>query len=230
MDGRRGMLLIMLGLLAVSPGMAGCSPVEKTLNVLLGGESKEQSTTENKPGVVTIQPVERPGTSPQSQEGKPATGEQVPQGDSLALPTETIRILLYYTSKDGASLVQESREVVKVPGMARKAMEELLKGPVPASGLSNPIPAGTRLLDINLKPDGLAIVDFSSELKAGHPGGSASEALTVYSIIDTLAQFPTVQRVQILLEGQSVETLAGHLDLSKPLEPDYTMAKQNLPN
>jgi hypothetical protein len=45
--------------------------------------------------------------------------------------------------------------------------------------------------------------------------------LTVYSIVNTaVANLDGIERVQILVEGKEVETLAGHLDLSKPLLPD----------
>lgn len=235
MDKRGKMLLLMTTLITASSWLTGCSPVEKTLNLLIGGGEQQKSTTQEQNGVVKIVPVERPGTAGTT--GKPGSGgtsgpQASPQGSPISPPVvkpEKIQITLYYAAKDGSQLVQENRKIDKVPGMARKTVEELLKGPGATSGLANTIPTGTQLLDINLKPDGLAIANFSGELKNSHSGGSSSEAMTVYSIVNTLAQFPTVQRVQILLEGETIETLAGHLDIAKPLEPDYSLIKQNLP-
>lgn len=231
MNKRGTMLLLVTTLIAASAWLTGCSPVEKTLNVLIGTGDQEQKNVKESAGVVKIEPVERPGTKtgvqvpPPSASGNP----QVTPSTPIVAKPEKIKIALYYATKDGSRLVLENRQVDKVPGMARKTVEELLKGPGAASGLANTIPAGTQLLDINLKPDGLAIADFSDELKTSHSGGSSSEAMTVYSIVNTLAQYPTVQRVQIMLEGKPVDTLAGHIDLSKPLEPDYSLLQQNLP-
>jgi spore germination protein GerM len=67
------------------------------------------------------------------------------------------------------------------------------------------------------------VLDFSRELQTNHSGGSAGELLTVYSIVNTLAEnIHGISRVQILVEGNEVETLAGHLDLREPLSPNTT--------
>jgi len=89
-------------------------------------------------------------------------------------------------------------------------LEELIKGPTNSS-LSPTLPSQTEVR-------ALYIMDFSSSLKEKHPGGSTGELLTVYSIVDTLlANFPSQSRVQILIQGQPRETLAGHIDIREPL-------------
>jgi hypothetical protein len=41
-------------------------------------------------------------------------------------------------------------------------------------------------------------------------------------VVNTLtASFPSVQRVQILLEGQEIPMLVGSLDLGRPLSPHF---------
>jgi len=50
-----------------------------------------------------------------------------------------------------------------------------------------------------------------------HPGGSAGELITVYSVVNTLTELPGVKEVRWLIDGQAVESLAGHLDLSRPV-------------
>lgn len=135
-------------------------------------------------------------------------------------------LVLYFGDKAGDKVVAEKRQVSKVRGMARKAINELLKGPRDAKHV-NAIPKGTKLLDINLKPDGLCIVSFSKEIVKNHPGGTSGESLTVASIVNTLTQFPTISKVQILVEGKKVETLAGHLDVSQPIDREAEMIKTN---
>ena len=44
------------------------------------------------------------------------------------------------------------------------------------------------------------------------------ELMTVYTIVNALlTNLPTLQEVQILIGGQEVDTLAGHVDLRRPL-------------
>jgi len=87
-----------------------------------------------------------------------------------------------------------------------------------------PIPKGTKILNISVK-NNIAYIDFSDELRKNHPGGSLGEMLTVYSIVDTLTEFPEIKKVQILISGAVVETLVGHMDLTSPLERDLSLVK-----
>ena len=44
------------------------------------------------------------------------------------------------------------------------------------------------------------------------------ELLTVYSVVNTLlVNLPTMTEVQILIDGQEADSLAGHVDLRRPL-------------
>ncbi len=81
---------------------------------------------------------------------------------------------------------------------------------------NSPLPVGTRLLSINLA-GGLATVDFSRELQTNFTGGDTQGIRTVSAVLRTLGQFPTVDRVQFLVEGKPVDTLGGILSLSAPL-------------
>jgi hypothetical protein len=61
-------------------------------------------------------------------------------------------------------------------------------------------------------------VDLGGAVISGHSGGSLDEALTIYTIVNVLAaNLPGVSTVQILVEGQEVDSLVGHLDLRHPL-------------
>ena len=68
---------------------------------------------------------------------------------------------------------------------------------------------------------GDAFLDLTSEVRSAHPGGSFGEALTVAALVNAVTtNLRAVRRVQLLVEGEEVETLAGHLDVSQPLVPD----------
>lgn len=81
------------------------------------------------------------------------------------------------------------------------------------------LPADVSLLEFYLLPDGTAVADFSGALATGTPAGIASEKMALESIVRTLgANVPGVARLRILIQGQEVETLAGHMDLTGFLE------------
>lgn len=136
--------------------------------------------------------------------------------DKLAV--ERITIDLYFARQDGKGLEVEKREISKEEGIARRTIEELLKGPQNPN-LKPVLPSGTKLRDINVKSDGLCIVDFNREITG--IGKERDEVLAVYSVVNTLSQFPTVQRVSFMIEGEPVATLAGKTDLSSPVIADY---------
>lgn len=126
-----------------------------------------------------------------------------------------VDVVLYFADQNGDYLKAEKRQIEMVPGLARATVDELIKGPV-QKGLSKTIPQGTKVREINIE-NGLCRIDLSKEFKENHWGGSSGEILTVYSLVDTLTQFETVKKVEILVEGQKIDTLAGHMDLTSPV-------------
>src|SRR5262249_41762222 len=96
--------------------------------------------------------------------------------------------------------------------LSKQVLNTLLAGPVDTE--LRTLPPDAVLLAFYLLPDGTAIADFSEALATSIPSGIASEQLAVDSIARTLgANVAQVQRLKILIQGQEVETLAGHLDL-----------------
>ena len=96
---------------------------------------------------------------------------------------------------------------------AKQVLNTLLAGPVDAE--LRTLPPDAALLAFYVLPDGTAIADFSEAMANSIPSGVQSEQLAVDSITKTLeANVPQVRRLKILIHGQEVETLAGHLDLT----------------
>jgi spore germination protein GerM len=138
-----------------------------------------------------------------------------------------ITATLYYGSEDGLSLVAIRREVPLAEGTLHQAREILAAqfqaAPSPYVSL---IPEGTELRAFYSTERGDAFVDLTSQAASGHPGGSSAELLTVYAIVNAVtANLPAIQRVQILIEGREVDTLAGHVDLRRPLERDASLVR-----
>ena len=96
---------------------------------------------------------------------------------------------------------------------AKQVLNTLLAGPVDIE--LRTLPPDAALLEFYLLPNGTGIADFSEALATSTPSGIASEQLAVESIARTLeANVPQVKRLKILIHGQEVDTLAGHLDLT----------------
>ena len=139
---------------------------------------------------------------------------------SISAPTtdEMLTIDLYFTDGEGSRLALERREIPVgfIDALTRSAVEGLLSGP-DKERLSRTIPEGVRIRSIFVK-DGTAYVDFTSSIAANHVGGAWTELLTIYSIVNTLTEnFSEIGKVQILIDGREFETLAGHVDISRPL-------------
>ena len=150
---------------------------------------------------------------------KPAATDKKDAGakNGSAKPAEKIGIKVYYSDDNGMKLVAETRTVETTQdGKYKAAMESLLSG-TKAKGVITIIPKKTKLKSVAVK-DGIATVDFSEDLVKNFAGGSTGEEMLVGSIVNTLTEFPEVKSVQILLEGKKVDSLAGHLDTSKPLK------------
>jgi len=194
--------LILIAALLISVVLSGCVLTDK-LTALKQGFNKGQ-LPENKENLPTVV-IETPETTP-------------------AADTETKTITLYFSDENGEKLVAEDRSVPKVIGIARASIEELIKGPTQA-GLKATLPVAAKLLDINIRPDGLCIVDFSKELIDGLPVAAKNEKLAVYSIVNTLTQFPTVERVEMRIEGKNVDTLLGYVKLNENLVRNAALIK-----
>lgn len=133
---------------------------------------------------------------------------------------ETRSVTLYFAGRDAEGLVAETREIPVREGIVsevKAVMAALLAGPEDGDAVSA-IPAGTAILQVFWVEDtGTLYLDFNRGITTGD--GSTAEYYTITTIIRTLgANFPQAGRVQLLVEGYPVETLAGHYGVSKPID------------
>jgi len=155
-----------------------------------------------------------------SRETSPAEGPS-----ESARAREAKKVQLFFLSEDDSYLHAEQREISTGPSVveeAERTVEELIRGS--DKGYLSPLPPETRLRQLFVTKDGVAYVDFSREIMEKHPSGSAAELATVYSIVNTLAyNFKPIKKVFILVEGGEKETLGGHINLSQPFVPLYSL-------
>lgn len=140
-----------------------------------------------------------------------------------------IKATLYFQSEDGLHLVATEREVALAEGavaQARSILEAQLTAEPPAPYLST-IPKGTALRGIFVSERNEVFVDLDPAIRKSHPGGSLQELMTVYTIVNAvLTNLPDLQDVQILIGGQEADTLAGHVDLRRPLKKNQALLEQ----
>jgi len=141
-------------------------------------------------------------------------------------PQPTMQLTVYHATRDAMYLVPEIQVVAKNDHPAQTAVELLLNEPT-NKDLVQVLPKGTKLLKIQVK-DHIAYVDFNNKLVKNNTGGSATEVLIVGAIVNTLTEFPEIQRVQILVEGKKIETISGHMDVSEPLSRSEKIIKKSL--
>jgi sporulation and spore germination protein len=143
-----------------------------------------------------------------------------PPAAAPAGPERKIKATLYYVSEDGLSLPGVQRDVAfadSIEDQARRIIEaQLADAPTP---YLSALPAGTTLRALFIGQRGEAFVDLAGDVRTKHPGGALDELFTIYAIVNSLTvNLPAITRVQILIDGKEVDTLAGHIDLRHPLQ------------
>jgi hypothetical protein len=134
----------------------------------------------------------------------------------------TFDATLLFGATNGQGLAREKRKVRQRDtdlDQIKEVIDTLIDGP--HGVLVRTIPDGAKVNSAYLLPDNTLVLDFSRELQTLHTGGTTGEILTVYSIVNTMTMnFKDVERVQILIDGDEIDTLAGHLDLEQPFTRD----------
>ena len=144
-------------------------------------------------------------------------------------PEENVKLVrLYFASPDADYLKVEGRRILreeKITDEAKALVEELIRGP--RGNLDPTIPPETQLRELYIVPEEkCAYLDFNQAFQTNHPGGSAGELLTIYSLVNTLIDnLEGIERVQILVEGETIETLAGHIDITKSISRNSTIVE-----
>lgn len=148
---------------------------------------------------------------------------QIPHEHVVEPPSQAAPAELFFASADSAALFSEVRTLAlpeNVSERLRALVRELAAGP--GSGGIRILPPGSSLRGAYALDGGETLVlDFSRDFRSGLHCGTTWEELTLRSLLRTLgANVPGARRVQILVDGQAVETLGGHFDVSDPLDLD----------
>ena len=130
-------------------------------------------------------------------------------------------IVLYFANEDGSALKRYDKavDISNTVSLEQVVIESLLEGPL-REGYLPTIPDNTTLNRISVK-DGCAYVNLSSQFTGTREG--VNSELTVYSVVNSLAELPTINRVQLLIDGDRVELYRETIDISNALEKNASL-------
>ena len=135
-----------------------------------------------------------------------------------------IDLSLYFDgTKDEQNPKIEQQEIL-VDGdeiLGQYLIQALIQGPSQKGSLAPILPKDTKLLSFDIKDD-IAIINLSKEAIVNM--SATKEQATLEGIIATITQIPSINKINILVDNQMVDSLGGNFDISKPF------GKEDIPN
>jgi len=195
------------------------APAEIVLTPLKDKEAEENQPPETEPEsggreiVITIEKDSEARSVPEKK------GEQEPQ-------TRIRQSRLFFISVTGDGKITMKaviRPVQYIDAPLTATLEALLQGPTTAEinqGLMSLVSPQTRLRTVYIKGD-TAYVDFNEAFRF-NPLGKDGLIAELKQVIYTATEFPTVKKVQILVEGEISKHLGPEgIVIDKPLDRDF---------
>ncbi len=126
---------------------------------------------------------------------------------------ENISMMLYFGNEVGDKLVEKSYEKVysKNVSLEKYILEQLIKGPS-EEGVLRTIPADTKIVSV-LTKDGICYVSLDENFLDENTDVSAE--VEIYSIVNSLCELTTVNKVQISINGDTDKKLHKSISLDQ---------------
>ena len=135
---------------------------------------------------------------------------------------------LYFIDKEGRylkSVEQKFAAGLNPHDLGLSITEALIKGPS-LKGFRKTVPEGTKINALFILDDGRAFIDFDKNIRTLRDYSAQSEMLTIYSIVNSLIlNIEEINRVKILIQGETAQTLSGHIDLDCFYEANMLIIK-----
>lgn len=126
---------------------------------------------------------------------------------------------IYYFDVQRRYLIGSKATVeLSEPSAAPASVLELLLEPPSGSGLSAPLPSGTRIRSVIVE-DGLCTVDLSAEFESRRFYSRRAQLLSLFSVVNTLTELEGIERVEFSVDGDLLIRY-GSFTISEPLVRD----------
>lgn len=200
------------------------------LVLLRGCEQAREKLTRHRDETPLAAPVDTASETFRLALADDSDGSITPVERQLALPTETTararalltRLIAEYSYKGSAHPIESGpaiddvflldlplRPAVAAAGSKPSADQDT--APIPDASAP---PSANDTTQPQIPGAQLAVINLHGDFANHHPSGIESETLTINSILGTLyANFPRIEQVRFLVDGQPRETLNGHADL-----------------
>lgn len=136
---------------------------------------------------------------------------------------ELRKTVLYFQNSKGL-LVPMMRKIPWEEGIAKSAISNMIDSPalrenLSPTGLSPIIPVGTEIKGITVDEDtGLCKIDFTGEV-LNYETEKEEENL-INGVVYTLTEFPAINEVQVMIDGEVVPALKHGTEVGGPLRRD----------
>ena len=124
-------------------------------------------------------------------------------------------LILYFATESGTALKPVQSTVVYNTNvsMERLIVEQIINGPEDRSSYATVDPS-TKVISVTVT-DGVCFVNLSSDFL--NPVGFVTPEVTIYSIVNSLAELSSVRKVQFHINGESKIVYREIVDLENPL-------------
>ena len=133
-------------------------------------------------------------------------------------------ITIYFSDSTGKKLKEYNEQIEFEPNVPVEqiVMNQLLNGPQ-EKGYKDTIPKGTKVNSVVTK-EGICYIDLSSEFLAQQEG--VSPEVVIYSVVNSLAELPTVNKVQFTVNGEKVKKYQETVTFSGVIERNLEIVEQ----
>ncbi len=137
---------------------------------------------------------------------------------------EETEFVLYFTDGGGEELIPEKRTVMYNinTSVEQVVLEELISGPE-MEGLMPTLDSGTRLLNVSVN-ENVCYINFNSAFLSNSL--EVKDELPIYSIVNSLSELSTVNRVQITVNGEQNVKFRDAVSLNTLFERNLDYLRQ----
>lgn len=137
---------------------------------------------------------------------------------------EKIAVTLYYPDTDALYLHPVQKEMTKNTDWMDQALKSLADQPSDKK-LTPALPSKDLIKSMRIDNQ-IAYIDFDKKALEKVQRGASIEQIIIQSIAHTLNKNAKIESIVLTIDGNSEETLLGHIDILEAIKPDKNWVKE----